>query len=97
MFRTQKRSVPTPVEKPEKYPDPEPSLYSRQPNNVYNNQEVILFCLTYFIVSYQETQEVLISRPNLHKPKSLKVLSAYEVCKQECRRERDQDSEREVS
>ncbi|KAI1718504.1 hypothetical protein Ddc_09557 [Ditylenchus destructor] len=34
-------------------------------------------------------------KPYLHKPKSLKVLSAYDVCKQECKRQRDQESEKE--
>jgi len=34
-------------------------------------------------------------RSYIHKPKSLKILSSYEVCKQECRRQRDQESEKE--
>jgi len=35
------------------------------------------------------------NRPYIQKPKSLKILSSYEVCKQECRRQRDQESEKE--
>ena len=38
-----------------------------------------------------EQRESLVSR---HKPKHFKVLTAYDVCKQECRRIRDQESER---
>ncbi|KAI1720257.1 hypothetical protein DdX_05641 [Ditylenchus destructor] len=34
-------------------------------------------------------------KPYLHKPKSLKILSAYDVCKQECKKQRDQESEKE--
>jgi len=39
-------------------------------------------------------QEAYITR-HIHKPKSLKVMSAYDVCKAECRKARDQESAKE--
>jgi len=34
-------------------------------------------------------------RPQLKKPKSLKVMTSYDMCKQECRKMRDQQSTKE--
>uniref|UniRef100_A0A915E1H2 Uncharacterized protein n=1 Tax=Ditylenchus dipsaci TaxID=166011 RepID=A0A915E1H2_9BILA len=40
-------------------------------------------------------KETIAHRSDLRKPKTFKTLSAYDVCKQECRRQRDEESEKE--